>query len=186
MNDYKVGQVLFVIPSDSATVIPVQIVEKRISETTAGTVIKHIIKSPKEKAPTMVLETVKGSIYVDLRQVRDIMVKNATNAIEGMVKHAANVAKQAFAPPAPPPRVIDNEPDPLGSADIFVDDDVDMTQVPQQNPRPIQMLSPPAQQMTYGHQHDENTVLPDISDDGMTEIMLADGTKQRVKLKMKS
>lgn len=175
-SEYHVGQVLYIIPSDSASIVPVQIMEKRISETINGTAIKHIIKAPKAKAPPMVLETIKGSVFTDLRQVREVMMKNAATAIDGMVKHAAAVAQQVFAPP----KQETMQPEPgdfssLGEADIYVDE----AEMQQQQQHSIQVLPPPKVQQPNGH-----TMIPDVDSDGMTEIMLPNGTRQRVKLNM--
>lgn len=185
MNEaYRVGQVLYVIPADNPTVVPVQIIERRISETTNGTVINHIIKSPKAKAPPKVLESIKGAVFADLQQARSTMVKNATMAIDAMIRQASTLAQQAFAPPKPQQqqRILEAEEDDLlGSGDVFIDEGE-----PEQQPIDVQevrMLPPPPAQVIVP-QGNGHSMPPDIGDaDGMTEIMLPDGKTQRVRLK---
>lgn len=179
-ENYKVGQVLFVIPADNATVVAVQVMERRISETAGGIVVRHIIKSTKPAAKPLVLETVKGSIYTDLKHVREVMIRNATGAIDGMIKHAAAVAQEAFAPPSrKQQQPMPDDLDPLGSADVFVDDDSDVQQDSMQHP--VQMLPAP-RAPTQSNEH--MSLPPDIEQDGTTEIMLPDGSMQRVKVKL--
>lgn len=171
-NQYRVGQVLYIIPVDSAIVVPVQIAERRISETSAGTVVKHIIKSSKPKSPPMVLETVKGMIFVDLRQARDFMMKNAATAIDSMIRDALAVAKRAFAPAKEP----EQDVDPLASADLFVDDDqsVQITEEQEQTTNNVRQITQPARNLA---------IQPDISPDGTTEVMGPDGKMQRVRIR---
>lgn len=96
MSDYKVGQILFIIPEGAANVVPVMITERRIIETVEGTIVKHVVKGPKPKGKQWYLETVPGQVFSDIKVVRELMVSNATAAIDSMLKHAYNVAQQAF------------------------------------------------------------------------------------------
>lgn len=169
MSEFKVGQILYVIPADTASVIPIQIVERRISETSSGTVVKHIVQSPNTKSKPMVLETIKGVVFADLKQVRDTMVKNATIAIDNMVKHAANVARDAFSPPEEkrPPQPESDQ----FNGEVFLGD-IDHGS----NEQMLPMLPSTERETANGSDLNHG--------DSFTEIMTPDGRKQRVRLKM--
>lgn len=171
--NYKVGQILYIIPADNATLVPVQVMERRISETVDGTAVKHIVKTPKAKASPLVLETVKGMIFPDLQQARNVMIRNATNAIDAMVRHANGVAAQVFAPKQlQKPKQIDDESNPFDTSGIVIDD----SHVQQNEERGLQAVDQP-QTTEYDNQ-------PVIDDSEVSEVMLPDGRMQRVKLKL--
>lgn len=171
MTDYRVGQVLYIIPDSTASVVPMLVMERRISETIDGTAVKHIVKSPKPKAQPIILETIKGRIFADLRVARETMVKNATSAIDAMVKHAHNVAQQAFAPKQslPPPQM-KNDVDPFDTSDVLTDD-VDNEIIPRDEMR------------TPQHSQSFTQIDVDADESGMTEVMLPNGEKKLVRLK---
>jgi hypothetical protein len=175
VSDYKVGQVLFVIPADTATVTPVQVMERRISETADGTVVRHIVKRPQANSKPIILETVKGAIFADLSTVRDVMIKNATSAIDGMVRHASNVAKQAFMPAQQKQQVQRQEKhddsDPFASAsDAYgSDDDIDVEQT-------NDVIEQSAGFIASQSQVQDMAGPP-------ADVMLPDGGKKRVRLK---
>lgn len=180
-ENYRVGQVLYVIPTDNAAVVPVQIMERRTSETSNGIVVRHIVKSAKAAAKPLVLETIKGNVFADLKHVREIMIRNATNAIDGMVKHAHNIAQQAFAPKQQAPDVQD-ELDPLMSGDVFIDDSEMVLQQPAQT---MQLLPPPQAQSHVQPSSNGHSIMPDVmGPDGLTDVMGPDGKTQRVRLKV--
>jgi hypothetical protein len=170
MAEYRVGQILYIIPAETANVIPVLVIERRISETSSGIMIKHVVKSPKSKAQPMILETIKGLIFADLRSAREMMIRNATQAIDAMVKHAQNIAQQVFQPSQEHQQATSN----------ILDDPFDTTNILSTNNSSQQL-------------NDEQRVLPavkpaytptDVDEAGVSEVMLPDGQMQRVRLKI--
>ena len=91
-DGFRIGQVLYVIPAGATNVVPVQVIERRTSETTDGVAVKHIVRTHKDKSQPMVLETIKGQVHDDARKARDAMLGNATRAIDGLVRRAVEVA----------------------------------------------------------------------------------------------
>lgn len=176
MSDYKVGQVLFVIPADTASVIPIQVMERRISETADGTVVRHIVKRPQTNLKPIILETIKGTVFADLGAVRDVMIKNASTAIDGMVRHASNVAKQAFMPAQQQKQQLVQRQEKQDDSDPFAtasdaygnDDEIDV----EQSSDVVQPIS--------------GFITTTQSQDNLgpsTDVMLPDGGKKRVRLK---
>ncbi len=172
MSDYKVGQILFIIPAGAANVVPVMIIERRIIETVEGTAIKHVVKGPKPKGKQWYLETIKGQVHSDIRTIRELMLSNATHAIDSMLKHASNVAQQAFEQkPVTKPIVqaqqaqVEAEIDPFEAASVIADNDENV-------------------EVQYNTQDYSFTdVQADAPTDDTIEVFSSNGQKQRVKLK---
>lgn len=165
-ENYTVGQVLFVIPADNPTVVPIQITERRIVETVRGTAIYHIVRTPKAQAKTLRLETIKGIVFTDLQQARSAMVRNATAAIDSMVKNALSLAQQAFGgrqEPAQPPA---DDDDPFDVSGVVLE--AQATDLSRALPAP---RTP----------RDEDDGV--LTSDGIAEVDLGDGRKTRVKLR---
>ena len=158
-HHYKVGQVLFVILSEKALVVPVCVLEKRTSETTEGVATTYIVKSPKPDAPSYDLATVKGTIYTSVEKGKNTMMQNARRAIEEMVARAETAAQKTFGqhvhPPQPQARIQDDlfGADPLGES---------MTQL-----TPIPSRNGASQSVQTGE---------------IIEITQADGTTKKVRL----
>jgi uncharacterized protein YbjQ (UPF0145 family) len=177
MADFKVGQVLYVIPIDTAMIVPIQVTERRISETSSGTIVRHIIKSTVEKAKPKILESIKGIVFQDLQHVKEAMLKNASNAIDEMVKQAAMSAREAFFSKQATNVSID---DPLGASDTFIEDE--HMQAPA-----LKVGSTALNDMHVQSNKQiefENVSIPDITQDGITEIMGPDGKMQKVRVRM--
>lgn len=157
---YKVGQVLYVILSDKALVVPVCVLEKRTSETTEGVATTYIVKSPKPDAPSYDLATVKGTVYSSIDDVKSTMVQNARRAIEEMVTRAESASQKAFGQPRlPPPAARQAQDDPFG-VDPLGESMSQLTPVP----RPT------------------NGAVPSSEEGRVVEVPQADGTVKRVML----
>ena len=163
-KSYKIGQVLFVIPTNNPMIVPVQVIERRVSETLDGTNINHLVRVPKPNSKPKILEGIKGSVFGSLDDAKHFMIKNAESAINAMIQKAHNASVKAFGP-----KTIDNqfeEQEILSDSD-FSDDQHDfVTPAPQ----PI----------------DEVNDVAGVTEDGMTEIMLPNGEKRKVKVNMPS
>lgn len=139
---YKVGQVIYVILSEKALVVPVCVLEKRTSETTEGVATTYIVKSPKPDAPSYDLATVKGTIYTSVDEVKNTMMQNARRAIEEMVARAEAAAQKAFGQPRlPPPAVRQAQEDPF-DADPLGESMSQLTPVPRPNQAPQNGAAP--------------------------------------------
>ena len=95
MKDYQVGQVLFLI-GDSNKVIPIQVVEEVIRTTLEGKEKTYIVKLPDKKETTVDIKKLKGDLFTDKKEVRDFMMRNASDAINSMISDALNVANNLF------------------------------------------------------------------------------------------
>ena len=110
MKDYQVGQVLFLI-GESNKVIPIQVVEEVIRTTLDGKEKTYIIKLPDKKETTVDIKKLKGDLFIGKKEVREFMIKNASDAINAMINDAENVANTLFS------FVPREEPEPLQSVE---------------------------------------------------------------------
>ena len=94
MNNYRVGQILFLIANN--TVVPVQVIEEVVRTTLEGKEKTHIVKFPDKNGTEADIASIKGKIFTTKDKAYNYMITNATNAIKNMVEEADKVAEQIF------------------------------------------------------------------------------------------
>lgn len=182
-SEYKVGQILYVISAKKAALIPVRVIERRISETVNGSVVRHIIASPNPKKPNIMLESIKGFVFDDIEKARNIMMRNAKNSIDKMIQDSLLLAKRAFKTslPSREKSQVENDEwlDEVSDADdannlVESEENVDSNESDVIDSSQIESA------------HTFASFDKDIVDsDGTVEIMSPDGKLQRVKVKAK-
>tara|TARA_Y100001937_G_C6961090_1_gene258907 strand:+ start:100 stop:582 length:483 start_codon:yes stop_codon:yes gene_type:complete len=95
MNDYRVGQILFLI-ADATKVVPIQVVEEVIRTTLEGKQKTYIIKFPDKKRTTADISKIKGSIFTSKDELKKYMIENAKNAIYQMIETADEMCLNVF------------------------------------------------------------------------------------------
>ena len=95
MQDYRVGQILFLI-ADASKVLPIQVIEEVIRTTLAGKEKTYIIKFPDKKETTADIKKIKGKIFNSRSDVETYMIDNAKTAIQQMVLHAEEMSINIF------------------------------------------------------------------------------------------
>lgn len=95
MQQYRVGQILFLI-ADASKVVPIQVVEEVIRTTLEGKDKTYIVKFPDKKATTVDIKKVKGEIFKSKDEVKSYMIENAQTAIEQMVTLAEEMSINIF------------------------------------------------------------------------------------------
>jgi len=95
MQQYRVGQILFLI-ADASKVVPIQVVEEVIRTTLDGKEKTYIVKFPDKKETTVDIKKVKGELFKSKDEVKSYMIKNAKNAIEQMVMLAEEMSINIF------------------------------------------------------------------------------------------
>ena len=95
MQQYRVGQILFLI-ADASKVVPIQVVEEVIRTTLDGKEKTYMIKFPDKKETTADIKKVKGELFTSKDEVRSYMIDNAKNAIEQMVTLAEEISINIF------------------------------------------------------------------------------------------
>ena len=93
--DYKVGQVLYALSTKQMSVIPVQITERIVRETLEGEAVTHVAISATGKEISDIRK-VKAVFYENPDDVRDALISNVTEVIEGIVESAKSKASSTF------------------------------------------------------------------------------------------
>ena len=95
MQQYRVGQILFLI-ADASKVVPIQVVEEVIRTTLDGKEKTYIVKFPDKKGTTVDIKKVKGELFQSKDEVKEYMIDNAKSAIEQMVSLAEEMSINIF------------------------------------------------------------------------------------------
>ena len=95
MQQYRVGQILFLI-ADASKVVPIQVVEEVIRTTLDGKENTYIVKFPDKKGTNVDIKKVKGELFCSKDEVKNYMIDNAKSAIAQMVTLAEEMAINVF------------------------------------------------------------------------------------------
>jgi hypothetical protein len=93
---YKVGQIFYLVGSETARVIPFRVVEEITRTTLAGIEKSFIAQLPDEEKTQIDVEKLKGSTFSDIREVRTHMISNATSAIDKMLDSALKISDHVY------------------------------------------------------------------------------------------
>ena len=94
---YKVGQIIYLLSEKSLKIIPAQVVEEVIRNTLAGKEISYIIKMPDQKQTVVDISAIKANIFVDHNKLKEFMMENARQSIEGLI-NSAFITQEVFVP----------------------------------------------------------------------------------------
>ena len=95
MNQYQVGQILYLI-SDASRVIPIQVIEEVVRTTLSGRELTYNIKFPDKKQTVIDIKKVKGELFESQTLAKNYMINNATQAINQMIETAEEIAINVF------------------------------------------------------------------------------------------
>ena len=96
MNDYEVGQILFMSSDKSLKIIPIQVVEEVIRTTMVGKEKTYMIMFPNEERTIVDIKTIKGKLFRNRNEIKSHMIQNATAAIEKMISSAETLRDETF------------------------------------------------------------------------------------------
>lgn len=94
-KDYKVGQVLYVVPEGEQKVVPLLIVEEVTRKTVQGKKVIHMAVSPTRDKPFNVSKVV-GELFDDLTSLHDTLVERATQEISRIIQNAKKIAEVKY------------------------------------------------------------------------------------------
>lgn len=87
---YTVGQVLYVVSKKDNRVVPIRVVEEVTRRALEGEKRTYNVQvGPPGEKPIADIERLPGLIFRSVADVRAFMMKNATTAIDSMIKNAA-------------------------------------------------------------------------------------------------
>lgn len=94
--EYKVGQVFYLVGSETAKVIPFRVVEEVTRTTLDGVEKTFIAEMPDKKNTKVSVTKLKGETFTNLQDLRKHMIENAANAIDNMITRAGHLAEASF------------------------------------------------------------------------------------------
>jgi hypothetical protein len=95
-NDYKIGQILFLILKDSMKVIPVKVVEEVKRRTEQGETITYSIKSPHGKMYDFVNDENNDVVFDSIKNIKSLLMQNAETSIDKVINTALKCAVDKF------------------------------------------------------------------------------------------
>jgi putative cell wall-binding protein len=96
MEDYEVGQILFMTSEKSLNIIPIQVVEEVTKTTMEGKEKTYMVMFPDKKRTVFDIKKVTGKIFKNRNQLKTYMIQNATQAIEKMISDAEIIRDESF------------------------------------------------------------------------------------------
>jgi hypothetical protein len=93
---YDVGQIFYLVGTETAKVIPFRIVEIVTRTTLSGQEKNYIVEMPDNKHTRVDISKLKGNIFSDINALERHMIENAKNAITNMINDALDLAEIAF------------------------------------------------------------------------------------------
>ena len=97
MNNYKVGQVVYLLNQKTLSILPALIVEEIIRKTVDDTFTEYMIQLPDKKSTRVKLSKVSSMIFSDISDLRTHMLENTRKNIESMLSNAVNLKEEVFA-----------------------------------------------------------------------------------------
>lgn len=114
VENYSIGQVLFVVSNKKIQVYPVQVIEVIHKKTLQGEDIKYLLQDGIEKDSTIMLDEVDGEIFDSAEHVRVALIDRATKQINNIVDFATRNSREWYGPKTikeQKPETIENLPD---------------------------------------------------------------------------
>jgi hypothetical protein len=93
---YKVGQIFYLVGSETARVIPFRVVEEITRTTLEGIEKSFIAEMPDEEKTKVDVSKLKGATFENIKQVRVHMISNAKNAIDKMLSSAMKISEHVY------------------------------------------------------------------------------------------
>ena len=94
--EYKVGQILYFVGSESARVIPGLVVEEVVRTTIEGKEKNYIIQLPDDKKTKVDMSKIKGEIFDSVVNLKEHMIKTAEAAIQNMIDTAVALSEKSY------------------------------------------------------------------------------------------
>lgn len=92
-GQYKVGQVLFIVPRDRPAVVPVKVVEEVLRRTADGEATVYVVSwRVGQEEKTGELSRIGGEVFENPSRLRRELVKRSTAAVDRMVDAARKKA----------------------------------------------------------------------------------------------
>jgi hypothetical protein len=101
MNEYNVGQILYLMSEKTTKIMPIQVVEEVVRTTLEGKEKTYTVQLPDQKKTKLDIGDLKGEIFDSTNVLRVFMIDNATRAIDRMLDNSKKLRDAAFEYTAP-------------------------------------------------------------------------------------
>jgi hypothetical protein len=94
---YKVGQVLFVIPTGKTALVPILVVEEITKKTVQGTITSYMVTARTGEGDKIVeLTKIPGEFFESSSQARKVMLERAAQAVNAIVDKSIRLSQVQF------------------------------------------------------------------------------------------
>ena len=94
--EYRVGQILYFVGTETARVIPVRVVEEVVRTTIDGKEKTYTVELPDEKRTHVDMSKLSGEPFESVKDISSHMFRNARDAIQTMIDVAVSLTSEAF------------------------------------------------------------------------------------------
>ena len=91
IDRHEVGQVVYVISRKEGRVYPVLVVEETVRRTLEGSITSYMVRLPDKKGTVAPLDTVSERVFSSHSDLREFMIRSATQSINTMVDNAVGI-----------------------------------------------------------------------------------------------
>jgi len=90
---YDVGQIVYVLSRKEQRVYPVLIIEEMVRRSLEGVSTSYMVRLPDKKRTEVPLESVTDSPHTSPDELRDLLIKAASESISEMIDHAVQLGR---------------------------------------------------------------------------------------------
>jgi predicted amino acid racemase len=93
MQNYEVGQIVYLLIKGEMKVVPVRVVEAITRRSLDGTSVTYMVQFPTKERTVVDLSEVDAEPYSELSRVREVMLERVTTSIENAIKRTETIAR---------------------------------------------------------------------------------------------
>lgn len=93
MQNYEVGQIIYLLVKGEMKVIPTRVVEAITRKRLSGTDTTYMVQLPDKERTIIDLTELEAEPFNDLGRVREVMLERVAASIEGTIKRTEALAR---------------------------------------------------------------------------------------------
>lgn len=93
MQNYEVGQIIYLVVKGDMKVIPARVVETIIRRTLDGEAVTYMVQIPDKERTVVDLTELDAETFSDLNRVREVMMERVTASIESTIKRSEALSR---------------------------------------------------------------------------------------------
>jgi len=140
MEQYEVGQILYMTSSKSFKIIPIQVVEEVVRTTISGKEKTYMICFPDNEKTVTDINKLKGKIFKTINAIETHLIDNTKTAIKQLIKEAELIKNDAFGSIKKIDEVIADEPMQQSNPDDIIKVDLGNGQIGRISKKQIPIL----------------------------------------------